>query len=97
MLAAGSVGQGFLIVDGDLRLDAGARFVGVVIVGDDLAVSGAGAEIVGSARGADVDAADGSVVSDRGAVRFSGCAIRRATLGAPRLARTPVRWWSELR
>lgn len=97
VLAAGSVGQGVLVVDGDLRLDPGAGFVGVVIVGDDIVVSGEGAEIVGSASAGDGDATDGSFVTDGGTVRFSACAVRRATLGASRLARTPVRWWSELR
>ena len=47
VLSAGSVGQGVLLVDGSLRVDAGARFAGVVIAGNDIEVRGAGAEITG--------------------------------------------------
>ena len=96
-LTAGSVGQGILIVEGALRFDAGARFVGSVIVSDDITVDGPGAEIVGVALAGDADRAGESRVANGGAIRFSSCAVRRSVLGSARLARTPVRWWVELR
>jgi len=96
-LAAGSTGQGVLLVDGDLRVDAGARFAGVVLAAGDIEVTGPGAEIVGLARAGDADAAAGSRVAAGGAIRFASCAVRRAALGASRVARTPGRWWAELR
>jgi hypothetical protein len=96
-LAAGSVGQGTLIVDGSLSVEAGARFVGVVIVGDDVRVTGSGAELVGVVIAMDADRAGGSRVADGGVIRLGRCAARRAALGASRLVRTPVRWWAELR
>jgi hypothetical protein len=97
VLAAGAVGQGVLIVDGSLRVEAGARFTGVVMVGDDVTVTGVGAEIVGAVFAADVDRLGGTRVADGGAIRFGRCAVSAALLGASRLARTPVRWWAELR
>jgi hypothetical protein len=97
LLAPGSVGQGVLLVDGSLEVAAGARFDGIVIVRNDVRVTGPGAELRGVVIALDVDGAEGSSVRDGGAVRFSGCAARRALLGAARLARTPERWWAELR
>lgn len=96
-LAAGSVGQGVLVVDGSLRIEAGARFVGVVIVADDIAVTGAGAELLGAAFALDADRIGGTRVEDGGVIRRSSCALRRAVLGTSRVARVPLRWWSELR
>jgi hypothetical protein len=97
VLAAGSAGQGMLVVSGSLEVEPGARFVGIVVVANDLTVRGAGAEIAGVAFAHDADGVDGSSVADGGAVRFAGCAARVAMLGVARLARTPQRWWSELR
>jgi len=96
-LGAGSQGQGILLVDGNLRVEATARFAGVVRVSGDISVVGMGAEIVGAAFADDGGGPGTSLVADGGAVRFSRCAVHRATLGSARLARTPVRWWTELR
>jgi hypothetical protein len=97
VLGAGSVGQGILVVDGSLRMETGARFAGVVIVGDDIVVTGVGAELAGVAFALDTDRAGGTRVAGGGAIRRAGCAARRAVLGTSRLTRTPVRWWAELR
>jgi hypothetical protein len=97
VLAPGAVGQGILIVDGSLRVEANARFAGVVVVSDDIVVIGAGAEIRGVAFAGDADRAGGSRVADGGAIRLTSCAVRRAMLGTARLTRTPEWWWTELR
>ena len=96
-LSAGSVGQGVLLVDGTLRVEAGARFAGVVIAGNDIEVRGAGASITGIAFAKDRDRLGASVIADGGAVRFASCVAHRAALGVAHLARTPGRWWAELR
>ena len=97
VLGAGSVGQGMLLVEGSLRVDAGARFAGVVIAQNDIEVRGAGATISGVAFAMDRDRVGGSQIADGGAVRFASCVARRAALGVAHLARTPGRWWAELR
>jgi len=86
-----------LLVDGSVRLESGARFVGAVIAGNDIAVSGPGAVIEGAAFAIDADRVDASRVVDGGAVRFNRCAVRRVALGIARLVRTRERWWVELR
>ena len=97
VMAAGSSGQGILIVDGNLRLEAAARFAGVVVVANDVEVVGYGAEIEGVTFAGDGDGAGASAVRSGGAIRFASCAVSRATLGSARLVRTPTRWWVELR
>ena len=96
-LASGSTGQGILIVDGSIRVEATARFVGVVFASAAIEVTGPGAEIVGAAFARNADRSRASGVSDGGAIRFASCAVRRAILGTARVMRTPVRWWVELR
>lgn len=97
VLAAGSVGQGILIVSGRLRVEANARFEGIVIASGGIDVDGAGAEINGAAFAGDADSAGGARVSNGGAIRLATCALRRALLGTARLERAPGRWWAELR
>jgi hypothetical protein len=97
VLAAGSVGQGILLVDGSLHVAAGARFNGIVVTRNDVVVEGAGAELSGVVVALDVDGIGGSIVRDGGTIRFASCVARRALLGAARLTRTPERWWVELR
>jgi hypothetical protein len=96
-LAAGARGQGILLVDGSLRLEGNAQFAGVVIAGNDIEVAGEGASIVGVAFAGDADGVGASGVGSGGTIRYSSCAVARATLGSARLVRTPVRWWVELR
>ena len=96
-LGAGARGQGILVADGTVRVEAGAQFDGVVVAGNDVEVVGADARLTGIVVARDRDGVTGSRVADGGAVRFSACAVQRAQLGVARLVRTPARWWAELR
>jgi hypothetical protein len=81
----GGVGQGLLVVDGDLDLAAGARFHGLALVRGALRVAN-GAELVGMAV-----AVGGAFVAANGRVRGWPCwvvrslAAQRPTLGRFRL------------
>jgi Tfp pilus assembly protein PilV len=97
VLGTGAVGQGMLVVDGDLRVQGDARFVGVVFAAGAIEVAGPGAAIVGAAFAASGDGSGTSSVRDGGAIRFASCAVRRAMLGTSRLVPTAGRWWVELR
>jgi hypothetical protein len=97
VLAAGSVGQGILVADGSVRVEAGARFVGVVVARGDVTVSGFGAEIAGAVFAAPASSGAVSRIADGGSIRLEPCAVQRASMIAARLARTPERWWVELR
>ena len=97
VLGAESVGQGILVVDGSVRVEGGARFVGVVVARGDVTVSGLGAEIIGAVLAAPVSAGAVSRITDGGSIRFDPCAVQRASMLTARLVRTPERWWVELR
>jgi hypothetical protein len=68
----GGVGQGVLIVDGDLVLSGGVRFYGLALASGALHVEG-GSELVGLGI-----AAGGAVVAAGGVVRASACWATRA-------------------
>ena len=77
----GGEGQGVLMVPGDLRLTAAARYEGLVLVGGDLVVEG-GSVLVGLAR------ARGRVrVEDGGRVVVGFCPVLLALEAAPVLRR----------
>ena len=104
VLGPGSVGQGVLLVDGDVTFEAGARFgmslapvVVVVIASNAIVVRGAGAEISGVALAANANGAGATRIESGGAIRYGGCVARAAALGVAQLVRTPDRWWAELR
>jgi len=83
-------GQGILIVDGNLRIAAGVRFYGAILVRG--LVDAAGAEVHGSVR------ISGTAGPSRlgGAFRYEECALERAFRLAPglrRLYRVSDRWW----
>jgi hypothetical protein len=97
VIAAGGVGQGILLVDGSLRVEGGARFVGIVVAGGAVIVDGVGAGIDGIVYALGTDASSASRVVNGAAIRYVSCAVQRAALGAARLVRTKGRSWVELR
>lgn len=95
----GGVGQGVLMVDGDLTLSAGATFTGVVIARDDLVTHGVGGTILGAALAADANVASGDHSRLDGSTRVqrSSCAIDLALEWSARLVPVRQRSWSALR
>jgi hypothetical protein len=76
---SGGVGQGILLVDGNLTMTGGFSFDGIVIVRGSVSSSGTGAHITGALMAANVDLeADNSVLGNS-SVNFSSCAIQRVT------------------
>lgn len=79
----GGVGQGFLVVEGSLKITA-TRFHGLVLVGGDALVEG-GAEVVGQVR------AGGSVTVDRDArLLYGPCQVVRALHALSGRSRAPL-------
>lgn len=85
----GGWGQGLLLVDGGLSLRGGARFFGLVLVRDTLEVRGAGSQVIGAVVA-------GGAVLERGGVRYSSCAVRRALEAASRTELLGERSWLEM-
>lgn len=95
----GGDGQGVLLVDGDLTLSAGARFVGVILVHDDVVSQGLGGTVLGAVLAEDANVAPGdhSLLDGASHIQRSRCAIDRALERSARLVRVRDRWWAPLR
>lgn len=91
----GGVGQGILLVEGDLQITGGAVFYGPVIVKGSVSTSGTGGHIYGGVMAADVDLSQNSVLGN-GVVQYSGCAVSRALAGIATPTFAVGRSWAEL-
>ncbi len=92
---SGGVGQGILLVEGDLSVTGGMAFYGPVIVKGSLASSGTGGHFYGGVMAANVDLEQNSLLGN-GIVQYSGCAISRALAGVATPTFAVGRSWAEL-
>jgi len=89
------IGQGILLVEGNLKVTGNFSFFGPVIVKGTLSTQGNGAHFNGGLMAANVDL-DPNTVAGNAVINYSSCALAKALNGAatPRPAR--VRPWVEL-
>ncbi len=80
--AAGNRGQGILLIDGDLELVGGFEWTGLVLVRGKMKIAGNGNKITGAVLTEGVDLITSGNISGNIEVRFSQCAVDRATTGA---------------
>jgi hypothetical protein len=90
------IGQGVLLVDGDLELD-GLEFHGLIVARDDLSTAHGPNSIIGAALTGDANPADPTQLSDGTVIQFSRCVLDRALRGSARLVRAKQRAWAEFR
>jgi hypothetical protein len=91
----GGVGQGVLLVDGDLTVDGGFQWFGPVIIRGHLTTQGTGGHFNGAVMAADV-ALDVNSILGNALITYSSCAIADAVLGAGIPKRLTQRSWSEM-
>ena len=91
----GGVGQGMLLVDGDLQVDGGFQWFGPVIVRGHLTTQGTGGHFNGAVMAADVDLELNNLLGNA-LVTYSSCAITDATIGAAIPKRLTQRSWAEM-
>jgi len=91
----GGVGQGILLVNGDLSVQGGAQFFGPVIVKGSLSTAGTGGHFNGGVMAANVDL-ELSTLLGNAVVSYSSCALNRALAGAATPMFVPGRAWTEL-
>jgi len=89
------MGQGVLLVDGDLQVDGGFEWYGPVIVRGHITTQGTGGHFVGGAMAADVDLEQNTVLGDA-LIQYSSCAITEALVGTGIAKRLPNRAWAYL-
>lgn len=88
LVITGGVGQGFLVADGDIIMEGGARFYGAVLASGKLLLRD-NALIAGAARAR-------SVAIQEASLQYRVCTLWRAALGAPAFRhpfRPAGRWW----
>ncbi|KPJ92544.1 MAG: hypothetical protein AMS18_07200 [Gemmatimonas sp. SG8_17] len=85
-------GQGILLVEGDLSVQGGFEFYGIVIVKGQLKTAGTGGHFNGGVLAANVDLDDISVLGDA-LVQYSSCAITRVLQSAGTGAMLRSRGW----
>lgn len=93
----GGVGQGILIVDGDVVFENGASFAGLVLLADDFVTGAGGGSVLGAVIAGDArrGAGDHTIVGSGGQIRRSTCRLRQARLAAANPVRASQRWWAE--
>ena len=94
-IQSGGMGQGILLVDGDLDLRGGFIFHGIVIVQGNFETQGTGNRIYGAAMASNVDL-DSQALVGGSTVTYSKCAVTMAVLNNQALTRArplPERSW----
>ena len=77
----GDVGQGMLLIEGDLVVSGNFRFYGVVIVRGRLSTLGAGGTFTGAVMAQNVSLGDNKILGSA-TVQYSSCANNNALKGA---------------
>lgn len=95
--AGGSRGQGILLIEGDFEMTGNFEWVGLIIVRNEIKISGTGNKIYGAllAEGADVSTDNGSVGGNV-EIHYSNCAIEKAVFGAAAARPLGQRGWSQV-
>ena len=97
-IQSGGVGQGILLVDGDLDLRGGFIFHGIVIVQGNFETQGSGNRVMGGVMASNVSFQI-QRLSGTSSVSYSSCALERAVLNNKALTRArpfPQRSWVDL-
>ncbi len=92
---SGGVGQGILLVEGDLAVQGGAEFFGPVIVHGTLKTTGTGGHFNGGVMAANVDLAQNTVLGNA-VISYSSCVLNTAMTAAATPTLAGSRAWVEL-
>jgi hypothetical protein len=91
----GGSGQGILLVQGDLVVDGGFQFRGVLLVRGTLTLLGLGGRLLGAVRASSVDLRP-SGPTGVAELRYSGCVTRTILLGNATATPLARRGWGEV-
>ena len=90
LILTGNVGQGMLLVEGDLTVSGGFEFYGVVIVRGRLSSTGTGGHFNGAVMAQNVNLDDNRLLGSA-LVQYSSCASNKALKAASVAGRLPSR------
>jgi len=91
----GNSGQGLLLVEGNLRVQGGFEFYGVVIVKGQLITAGTGGHFNGGVLAANANLDQSAVLGDA-AVNYSSCAVAKALASGASGAQLRSRGWMQV-
>ena len=89
-------GQGILLVDGDLQINGGFTWSGLIVVRDDFDKGNGNATIYGAVMARDATIADNSFIQGNTTYAYSECALDRAMRGSAQVVQARERAWAEL-
>lgn len=92
----GGTGQGILLVNGDLRMQGGFEFVGIVIVMGEVITTANSSKVTGAILARNVDLGDLSTFGGTPVVAYSKCAIEAALQAAARGVPLAERSWAQV-
>lgn len=91
----GGIGQGILLVEGNLEVDGGFEFYGPVIVKGVLKTEGTGGHFNGGVLAENVDLEQNTMIGNA-VVRYSSCAVNQAVKGSATPMLATGRAWAQL-
>ncbi|HEU4563717.1 MAG TPA: hypothetical protein VFS05_03670 [Gemmatimonadaceae bacterium] len=91
----GGIGQGILLVNGNLSVQGGFEFYGPVIVRGDLDTQGTGGHFNGGVMAANVNLAQNTVLGNA-VVTYSSCVLTRVLTMSTTPSRLATRPWAEM-
>jgi len=89
------MGQGILLVDGDLDMTGNFQFMGAIVVRGTLSTYGTGAHITGAVMAANVDL-DQNTVLGNSSIKYSSCALNAVMNGSAYPKAAKRRAWVDL-
>ena len=92
----GGVGQGILLVDGDLQMSGSSWFVGIVIVRGTLRTTGSGAGVFGVVMAANVELDKDIVILGNSYIQYSSCAVANVLAASAMVVPVKERAWIEV-
>ena len=95
-VAANSVAQGVLLVDGNVEMAGGFQFNGIMVVKNDIKSTGNGNKITGSAFAGNTYTADNTSVNGNSEIQYSSCAVERAAKASATVVRAKQRGFAEI-
>ena len=95
-LAANSIAQGVLLVDGNVEMAGGFQFNGIMVVKNDIKSTGNGNKITGSAFAGNTYTADNTSVNGNSEIQYSSCAVERAAKASATVVRSKERGFAEI-
>jgi len=93
----GDIGQGVLLVNGNLNIQGGFTYYGQIIARGTVKLTGTGNHVYGGIMAASVlDSTSTSQLSGNSSIHYSKCALTMAFVSSATGARAPQRSWIEL-